>query len=63
MTLTPKQEEVLKLAVRGYSHKQIASKLGRALITIDKHLERMREENECSSTSQLCYEYGKENGN
>lgn len=49
---TPRQEQILDLAVRGLTDKEIATELGVAISTIRTHLERFYRENGVRNKSE-----------
>lgn len=50
--VTPRQQEILDLAVRGLTDKEIATELGVAVSTIRTHLERFYRENGLRNKSE-----------
>jgi DNA-binding CsgD family transcriptional regulator len=50
--VTPRQREILELAVRGLTDKEIATELGVSVSTIRTHLERFYRENGLRNKSQ-----------
>lgn len=50
--VTPRQRQILDLAARGLTDKEIASKLGGAVSTVRTHLERFYRENGLRNKSE-----------
>ena len=61
MKLTPQQEKILRLKVRGYHNPDIAERLHISIKTLDTHIQNLLMANDCETIVQMAYEYGKEN--
>lgn len=57
MDLTPSEEAILKMLIRGYTVLAASKKRGIHPKTGQKHMENARRKNECTTTYQLVAEY------
>ena len=56
-TLTPVEQEILSLLVRGYTQRAVSEKLSQTTTMIAEHLRHAKERMECSTTVQLAVEF------